>query len=285
MFADMLALPTPPEAETYEGCAFVRLADSAEDVCHFLKALVYYDYFEPSPAPTTFAIVAGILRLSHKYQVAPLRQRAILHLSDAFSPGSDLDAYPTRANTRSSALLRDIKSVELPSIIVISRQCSLEWILPRVFYDLCKSEPEAVEILTSPLSTRDMGIFFDGRRQLEVRENTKMLEFLWTPSIDGCTTSFACRMKRARLRLRLKAECWQTIITRRYIMPLEIWDEDDWHMEGMPCETCITEMKQLHEQARIDLWNRLPSIFGLPAWDVLRTMKEDALKRQSTAEL
>ncbi|KAJ7132735.1 hypothetical protein C8R46DRAFT_818567, partial [Mycena filopes] len=92
VFGDMLALPTPKDAELMEGCPFVRLPDSAEDVTYFLKALIYSEFFEPYPAKTIFPIIAGVLRMSHKYQVDVLRKRALVHLSSLYPttlPGWD----------------------------------------------------------------------------------------------------------------------------------------------------------------------------------------------------
>ncbi|KAJ7753185.1 hypothetical protein B0H16DRAFT_1544754 [Mycena metata] len=41
VFADMLSMPTPKDAEMIEGCPFVRLPDAAQDITYFLKALIY----------------------------------------------------------------------------------------------------------------------------------------------------------------------------------------------------------------------------------------------------
>jgi hypothetical protein len=41
VFRDMLSLPTPQSADMMDGCPFVCLPDSAQDVAHFLKALIY----------------------------------------------------------------------------------------------------------------------------------------------------------------------------------------------------------------------------------------------------
>lgn len=43
VFRDMLSLPTPKDADMMDGCPFVNLRDSAEDIAVFLKALVYYE--------------------------------------------------------------------------------------------------------------------------------------------------------------------------------------------------------------------------------------------------
>ncbi|KAJ7195081.1 hypothetical protein GGX14DRAFT_677475, partial [Mycena pura] len=84
IFHDMLSLPMADDVEMFEGCPLVRLPDTAEDITIFLKALIYYDFFEPSPARTTFVVLSAVLRMADKYQVVALRKRAVAHLSAAY---------------------------------------------------------------------------------------------------------------------------------------------------------------------------------------------------------
>ncbi|KAJ7272458.1 hypothetical protein C8J57DRAFT_1507308 [Mycena rebaudengoi] len=83
VFRDMLSLPVLPDSDMMLGCPFVRLPDPSQDITYFLKALVYYEFFEPFPAPTTFDILDSVLRMSHKYDAEALRKRALIHLSSA----------------------------------------------------------------------------------------------------------------------------------------------------------------------------------------------------------
>ncbi|KAJ7459627.1 hypothetical protein B0H11DRAFT_2286326 [Mycena galericulata] len=69
VFADMLLLPRPDDTALVHGCRVVYLPDSAADTTVFLKAMIYSEFFEPFPAPTTFPILSGVLRMSHKYAV------------------------------------------------------------------------------------------------------------------------------------------------------------------------------------------------------------------------
>jgi hypothetical protein len=94
VFKDMFSLPQPNEEELVEGCPVVTLHDSAVDMGHFLRAIHdagcvtssiddlnpyhigrsrYYDRTKM----TEFALVAAVLRLSSKYNVEYLRERAI----------------------------------------------------------------------------------------------------------------------------------------------------------------------------------------------------------------
>ncbi|KAJ7729834.1 hypothetical protein DFH07DRAFT_177261 [Mycena maculata] len=79
----MISIPQPQSQPHVEGCPIVALHDSAIDAEYFLRAVFNSSFFELPPAPTTYPIVASVLRLSTKYEVAYLRQRALLHLASA----------------------------------------------------------------------------------------------------------------------------------------------------------------------------------------------------------
>ncbi|KAJ7610470.1 hypothetical protein FB45DRAFT_700290, partial [Roridomyces roridus] len=79
IFRDMLAIPQPEDQPKMDGCPIVVLPDSAEDTEYFLRAIFDSSFFEGPPKPTTEPTVAGVLRLSTKYDIGFLRQRALLH--------------------------------------------------------------------------------------------------------------------------------------------------------------------------------------------------------------
>ncbi|KAJ7088520.1 hypothetical protein B0H15DRAFT_733548, partial [Mycena belliarum] len=88
IFRDMLPIPQPVEIGPSEGCPVVNMTDNSDDLCYFLKALFDYKstrFFAPHPASTNVDIICGILRLSRKYQVDDLYNRALVHLSSGFT--------------------------------------------------------------------------------------------------------------------------------------------------------------------------------------------------------
>ncbi|KAF8127526.1 hypothetical protein K438DRAFT_2000673 [Mycena galopus ATCC 62051] len=129
VFRDMLSIPIPVDAETMEGCPLVRLTDSAADVACFLKALLYPQFFESFPAPSTFQIVAAVLRMSHKYDVDVLRKRALVHLSRRF--------HTTLNGRDDESLDPDFGGRSLLAVITLARQIDALWILPYAFYCVC----------------------------------------------------------------------------------------------------------------------------------------------------
>ncbi|KAJ7684176.1 hypothetical protein DFH06DRAFT_1138 [Mycena polygramma] len=89
VFAEMLRQDgaDAAEMEMMDGCPVLHLDDSPADAMYFLKALFDYEFFAPYPARTDFDAIHGVLRLGTKYRVAPLRRRALQHLSSAHPTG------------------------------------------------------------------------------------------------------------------------------------------------------------------------------------------------------
>ncbi|KAJ7110262.1 hypothetical protein C8R43DRAFT_1042478 [Mycena crocata] len=277
VFRDMLSLPTPKDAEMMDGCPFVHLPDTAADVTVFLKALLYYDFFEPHPAPTTFDIIAGVLRMSHKYEVEALRKRALMHISSA---------YPT--TLREWERLHDEGlpewSAELQwsyfPLIFLSRQLSLDWILPTAFYEVCRVASVEEIIQCTGLESKDKVRCLEASSQLEATVTTKILDFLWSPFlINGCTSQRACTD--ARFSKRREAELWRqrAISEAVEFQALDIWNKEDWYrLQETVCDVCLSTMKQTHKRARQKFWDELPEMFGLPDWTALEVMKIAAYK-------
>ncbi|KAJ6535567.1 hypothetical protein B0H19DRAFT_432915 [Mycena capillaripes] len=278
IFRDMLLLPQPPNAEMMDGCPLVHLPDSAEDVTFFLKALMFYDFFEPYPAPTTFSILTSILRMSHKYQVDPLRKRALIHLSSSF-PTTLLeyqnltdDSPPWITELRDS----DDANCDFDAMVLLARELSIDWILPVVFYRICEYSLEEA-ILEGKMHLQDKTRAMTGARMLEAVGVTKMLDFLWPLGQNpGCYSAEACA--KSRYEWRHKAEGWRDRhLSAAVRMPLEIWEQSDWDRLDV-CDVCMSSMKVVHEEAKQSLWDGLPEVFGLPAWSELERLKAEAFK-------
>ncbi|KAJ7659911.1 hypothetical protein B0H17DRAFT_954526 [Mycena rosella] len=92
VFHDMLQFPQPDDADVVDGCPMVHLQDNEADPRSFLNALFDYQFFPPFPEKTTFDILAGVIRLSTKYQVESLRKRALGHPLSSFP--FTVDEYP-----------------------------------------------------------------------------------------------------------------------------------------------------------------------------------------------
>ncbi|KAJ7191395.1 hypothetical protein GGX14DRAFT_600563 [Mycena pura] len=255
VFRDMSALPAPPpnDVDTMDGCPLVHLPDGAKDMQYFLQALFDYQFFNPYPAPTTFPILSGVLRMSHKYDVEGLRRWALKHLSTGIPV--------TLQETQSKAISSWSHGKYLVAIIQLARQVSADWIIPWTVYRLCESMT-AEEILsgvdvngtTVKLDFRDQVVVMEASTFLRGKAISKVLRFLCSPlEIDGCLRPKSCTV--IRLVIHALAENW------RHNMPLTIWPLSNFtELEG----TC-------------SVWNELPGVCGLSGWKDLVKMRDEAL--------
>ncbi|KAF8882749.1 hypothetical protein CPB84DRAFT_1851129 [Gymnopilus junonius] len=130
VFQDMQGFPTPVEGGdiTMDGCPIVTVYDSAQDMSYFLRAIFDSSFFEPPPARTELPIVEGILRLSLKYDVKYLRQRALNHLLTTFP--TTLEAWRVRDKERT---IPPVDNTPFAAFR-LAREFDLVWLLPAIIY-------------------------------------------------------------------------------------------------------------------------------------------------------
>ncbi|KAJ7174913.1 hypothetical protein C8R46DRAFT_945816 [Mycena filopes] len=271
IFADMFKIPQPPNAEAIDGCPVVELFDSAEDVSVFFKAIFDSSFFEPYPAPTTFGIITGVLRLSTKYEVDYLRRRAVVHLCSMFPTTLvDWDLRQTLRHRSDTPLWKVPSwqfSAEIPDVVALislARQARVSWILPCVFYDLAVGDWDSSLALS--LSNDEQEVFINGYL-LQRDAGWLTIQFLSDhAAMQMCTAPATCsRVKSAAL---LNAECVDFPA-----MPLTIWEEGDWEYVAEVCANCLVCLRHAHQKARQDFWDRLPSLYGLRTWQELLAEK------------
>ncbi|PPR01688.1 hypothetical protein CVT24_001516 [Panaeolus cyanescens] len=120
----------------------VYLYDNAEDVGNLLTALYDGPNFGTfgNNDEADFRVVSGCLRLSTKYLIDSLREKAIAHLSKAWP--SDLKTWDAREDlARSYETDGPTKSSRFPhpfAIINLAREVNAPSLLPSAFYDLSR---------------------------------------------------------------------------------------------------------------------------------------------------
>ncbi|KAJ7082109.1 hypothetical protein C8R44DRAFT_823124 [Mycena epipterygia] len=285
IFHDMLDFSQPDNAERIDECPVVRLADGARDLTYFLKAVFNYEFFGAIPAKTTFAIVSGVIRLSTKYQVDALRNRALAHLWTAFS------FTPNELYIHNRSW--EIPPKEWIRIVLFAREMSIDWILPVAFYRV---------VANSTPTELQNGLDLDGgHMELEPRDKIMCLEqslditrsacseitqFLWQPlKIPNCSSSKgsnpgglkgfnhgALDCMTSRMEARQKVEQRR----REKTFPMDLWVLADWEALKV-CSVCMSAMKPAHQRALDTFWESLPQRFGFPGWRALKQMKDAAL--------
>ncbi|KAF9054388.1 hypothetical protein BJ165DRAFT_1337240 [Panaeolus papilionaceus] len=157
-FHDMFMLPQPESAGKLESSLTIHssqgphtetrkipvvyLYDSAEDVANLLTALYDGPNFGRfgNNDEDDFRVVSGCLRLSTKYLIDTLREKAIAHLSLAWP--SDLKTWDAREDlARAYETDGSTKSSRFPhpfAIINLAREVDVPSLLPSAFYDLSR---------------------------------------------------------------------------------------------------------------------------------------------------
>ncbi|KAJ6455897.1 hypothetical protein C8R47DRAFT_996596, partial [Mycena vitilis] len=239
IFADLFRLPQPPDTETMDGCAMVNIPDSAKDATVFFRAIFDSSFFEAYPAPSTFEILAGVLRLSSKYEVEHLRRRALVHLSSQFP--TKLEGWDRRrpGSPRFSTLIPTIE---------LSRQSRAPWILPTVFYRLgfdVESNLPSLLHGEERLSNADQISFVLGSSQQ--REATRAVaRFLYDPpTIVGCMSSEQCAEEKLSALESAAHDC-----DACPGIPLGIWVDADWKRLSRLCVVCLAALRESHQKAR-----------------------------------
>ncbi|KAJ7290213.1 hypothetical protein C8J57DRAFT_1275423 [Mycena rebaudengoi] len=266
VFADMLQFPQPVGEETIEGCPVVTLHDKAAEVTVFLKALLDTDFFMPYPADTTFVIIAGVLRLSHKYDVGFLRRRALSHLSSVYY--TKLPDPESRTPTSF-----DIFEADIAIVIGLAREVGALWMLPYAFYSAsCIQDVRVILKCGKKLGTEDQYRLLNG--YIAQRDSTMLhiLGFLYSPPrIVGCTGSDCTLVRLDAIEFHA-----QEVVSDDSAMPLSIWRTYDWENLETLCATCLASLKQSHQAARESFWDGLPKKYDLPAWAELEKLKAEA---------
>ncbi|KAJ7684250.1 hypothetical protein DFH06DRAFT_968282 [Mycena polygramma] len=283
IFRDLLGLPQPADADLVDGCPFVQLPDPDVEVTPFFKAIFEPEFFMPYPARTEFDAIVGCLSLSHKYGVDYLFRRALVHFSSRYPTTlSHMDAYTFDKQTVPSWSCPDEPTFRIRAM-QLARQVDATWILPVAFYRLSPCFEDLASAIfhgasyrgiNTNLSSRDQASFAIGHNMLSRDTAVDSLRFLTRPLvIEGCLDPFGCHFHR----LRAIEGCRDCVRDQPYNF-LNMWVPDDWDSGFLEvCAICRTELKKTHEDARVDFWDKLPEMYGLPAWPELEEMKAAAI--------
>ncbi|KAI4522024.1 hypothetical protein K525DRAFT_238513 [Schizophyllum commune Loenen D] len=161
VLADMLSIPQPQNGDTLDGLPLMSFPDPPEDVLHWLKSMVLPGYFEVYPSRIPQDKLLATLRLSHKYGVQTLRQRALYHLSVAFPSvfGDDVKLLLDKDHRRETSIDGDFNVDFFCKVHALAVEIGADWLLPSLIYTIHSatySDDEARARLPALLSARDM---------------------------------------------------------------------------------------------------------------------------------
>ncbi|KAJ7607257.1 hypothetical protein DFH06DRAFT_1066691 [Mycena polygramma] len=272
VFRDMLSIPQPESQPLIDGCPVVLLHDSPIDAEHFLKAIFDSGFFERPPAPTTFQIVSGVLKLSTKYDVEYLRRRALLHLSTALPRSlEEFDSRIPHGPFGSRACIFPL--------LVLVHDLALTWALPiALFLASCSAVEDIVDgILFEDTCVKLPHILqrtvLVARCTLAIERAHESFRFLRYLPCEGCLSPTSCRHQS-----RAVLDALVPLPPNAAISPLETMDPWWPTFRFRFCAPCFLVAETEHRTSRQKIWNTMPAIFGPDTWETLDEARSAALE-------
>jgi hypothetical protein len=207
---------------------------------------------------TPFEDVAGILRLSHKYDIQNFRRQAIQELKKLF-PCTLLDydsIYPSNDRPASTTVVESI---------ILARECNALELLPCALYFACQLHTKAMIKSFASLPRYELENCILARDRLLVALETQTFSFIFNPKLsENCQSQTECERASSR-RLR------KVISARSHTSPTSFIKCTAWDsVNHFFCSSCDADFRLSHEVAREKAWNELPGYFGLGTWDELQ---------------
>lgn len=239
----------------------------------FILKFYHFSYFFPG-CPTSFDETAAILRLSSKYMVTRIREKAIDHLSRLYP--SQFEEMRADHKAISAEIFGPGGGPEHPIFLVnLARECNVTHLLPWACYAVIR------------WSFRDMVVGHKCADDAVIRlsEQDKQLCLLGYETLMG--------IQHANIKALFGGPCpkCQTDSCEKAI-------EDafrralDEHGTGLiaplgplrrkvaACDKCIAHLHKLDLEKRKEVWRDLPSAFGFPPWsELLKDVSEDRVKK------
>lgn len=228
----------------------------------------------PPPSPTQLSTVLAVLRLSHKYKILYLFQRASFHLEAIYPihlqqflavPSSHHIVYPE------PALIGHLE------VLKAAMDADAQWLLPVVHYTIACAPLRQIIVLGAPWTslpdlTRSLIIMSHSWR-LDRFHKVHAFALRRIPE-TGCADPLGCA--------RAFSHCATTLIgliaRDQPVDPLRFWDEAGIaRYESARCATCRVGMREDSVQARVDVWAGLPRTFECPTWSELQVKRDAAM--------
>ncbi|GJJ09974.1 hypothetical protein Clacol_004199 [Clathrus columnatus] len=271
----------PDDAESYDGCPLVKLQDdNPEEVAYFLKATM-------GDQPVSYPMASAILRLSSKYMVQSLRRQAIKHFCRIIPQSyNEIGKKESPEKIFGSDRLGWPHPFQLLSLV---RECQLKIFLPWRYYAVCARGFDKIvrgETMFNGKEIRldesDTCIALLGWNSLCTTTRKIRIDAILSSAKDcqGGSCNNAMRlawMKRAALYVGSEAlhqwEMFTYLAQGEFSSPNEV-AKDFVIRYGRPCHGCTKAWLRKEECARAAIWSKLPSIFDLPDWEMLKLQEE-----------
>ncbi|TDL18084.1 hypothetical protein BD410DRAFT_793572 [Rickenella mellea] len=270
------------DVDMVDGCQVVRMYDLPNELSNLLKAI--YDGVKFQDDSTNdFFFLAGILRLSNKYFMTHLRSQAISHLSQTWTHTLEgHDAMVERALKSPITNGISFPYVHPIHVLNLAHETGTRVVLPSVLYflsiypfaDVLRADHAKLTIAhpskpSSQLAQADVQnytLMYQHRIELMLDfsrrvcgERRASAQCLKGVQASACTQGFG----------RLGARMARSWVTRTGPLHWMLQSVKMLDGDGSVCAVCKREFKEDVQRHREAVWEKLPSVVGLPDWNVL----------------
>ncbi|KAJ7319061.1 hypothetical protein DFH08DRAFT_713983 [Mycena albidolilacea] len=268
-FRGMRDLPQPAEQPSIEGCPVVVLHDSSEDVQYFLHALYNPHLFNEEKL--SFPFIAAIVRVGRKYDFKNLLAAAVQRLRLENPTTFDKYEAMTRVEGSTISFTTQLMSSQpgiILDILTLVRESNLFELLPSAYLRalLCHSQEMILDgVLSSngrlvKLSFQDQRICILGRQKMSEAQWSHGTFFDWITSdthLPGCTGGLGCTATKRII-------FYNVLQKAKALAPFTLISVTQL------CPVCLSHHQEVMAEVREDIWEELPSFFGLPPWGELK---------------
>ena len=287
VFRGLFAVPQPSSAEAVDGCPIVYLTDSSEQLRHLLRVVFdgkrydldyacerhrltgsrrpfrYYRLDEQ----LDFAVVAALVRLSHKYQLDYVLSDFLARMMSCF--GTDSGAWERVSRDHGSTAMR-FSDTDAIAVVNIARLTGADSMLPTAFYLCCQLDPECVVggrpqsgSDVESLSSEDVVKYVKARQSLLQRGLVDVVEIFDTvvPSHRDASAASACRStidSTRQNRLTRTTASLISLLSRTEQLTIRIKES-----QGLLCRSCADALCRVEQQQHKRNWRGLPQLLGL----------------------
>ncbi|KAF7967498.1 hypothetical protein HWV62_34071 [Athelia sp. TMB] len=281
----MLAMWSPVFKETFsknqtysgdavEGCPVVRVTDSAVDMNILLGALFQRRHVE-AVQPLSIDIISAFIRLGKKWQVDTIFKEGLKRL--LYEYPSTLDDFDALVHY---SQVTDSNWVEI-DVARLAREQNLLSILPVALYGCIFTIQDAKELAkgvvrgdgsVAQLAPDDLISCLVAYQSLATLQAETTLAWM-----NAAPEKYNdCKNKDRKLCAAVRTQLRSTIsFPSVNVRGLDSWSifAQSQSVDGM-CTACVEVASEMHGSGRVDFWDGLPGIFGLPSWEELRKKQD-----------
>ncbi|KAJ7449095.1 hypothetical protein B0H11DRAFT_2079552 [Mycena galericulata] len=256
VFADMLAVPQPPNEPTVEGCPIVQVSDSAKDWELLLGVL--YDPFPPK-CKRPFPVLAAMLRLGRKYDIRKAKDDALERIHSEFP-----NDFKEWESTPSDFVHIDNERGILIDLLNLCYECGIYSSIPSLAFSCLYSH--TLEILLTGLKRADgtyaslssdavkvtLAIAFERILSFQ-RESLFWLDGETVIPDVSCQSQTKCEQQKMTLN---HSVAWKGDGFVDLGYTIDTWDEE---LSGELCDSCEAAAKESYEASRLK-WKDLKDL-------------------------